>query len=220
MNPKLTALFLSIVLSTQAQPIYRQFGAKVIDIRQPSTLTTERGKVAWVQNGVVGLDAEKATSEVAIGSNVVPSDWEYDRPIAVTNYPAIGSASVGKEIFIKAIRIGTFRGYQDQPIDLYDCGSIYRPPPLTPEQVEVAKSAAKVRAAESRRRYLMGETNAFNFLLTEASNGSASAQCRLGEHYLSGIACETNLAKGIFWLTQSANNGSVDASNKLAALKR
>jgi TPR repeat protein len=205
--------------SGQTGPIYKQFGAKVIDVSNPSALESQRGKVAWVQNGIVGLNAEKATGAVAVGSGYVETDWVYDRLIAVTNFPDISTASVGKEIYIKAIKIGLFDGYQNQPIDLYDCGSVYRPPPLTPEQIKAAQAAAQLRAARDHQRYLIGQTNAVRFLLSEATNGDASAQCSLGEHYLAGLGCETNRDLAIQWLQKAADGGSMEASNKLSQLK-
>jgi hypothetical protein len=216
---KLVLIVVVFAFAVQAQPIYRQFGTKLIDVSQPSELASQRGKVAWVQNGIVGLNLEKATGEAAIGSSVVPTDWEYDRLIAVTNYPAIATASVGNEIYIKTIKIGLFDGYQDQPIDLYDCGSVYRPPPPSPEQLKAAQAAAQLRAVKDRQRYLIGETNSVRFLLTEATNGSPSAQYSLGEHYLAGLGCETNREQAIYWFTQAAKQGSIEASNKLSSLK-
>ncbi len=45
-------------------------------------------------------------------------------------------------------------------------------------------------------------------------------QCDLGEHYLAGQGCETNREKAIYWLTKSANQGNLEASNKLAEIQK
>jgi TPR repeat protein len=53
------------------------------------------------------------------------------------------------------------------------------------------------------------------WLQSEATNGSVSAQCSLGLHYLNGQGCETNKELAVYWLTQAANQGEIEASNKL-----
>ena len=205
--------------SGQTGPIYKQFGSKVIDVSNTTALEFQRGKVAWVQNGIMGLDAEKATEATVINSSVVPTDYVYDRLIAVTNFPDIATASVGKDVYFKAVKIGLFDGYQDQPIDLYDCGSVYRPPPLSPEQIKAAQEAAKIRAIANKKRALEGQMNAVRWLQSQATNGDVSAQCSLGEHYLAGLGCETNRDLAIQWLQKAADEGSMEASNKLSQLK-
>ncbi|MGO9477573.1 MAG: hypothetical protein ACLQAH_08740 [Limisphaerales bacterium] len=38
--------------------------------------------------------------------------------------------------------------------------------------------------------------------------------------YLNGQGCETNREQAIYWLTQAANQGDQEASNKLANLRK
>jgi TPR repeat protein len=57
------------------------------------------------------------------------------------------------------------------------------------------------------------------WLMTQATNGIASAQCSLGLHYLSGQGCETNMELATEWLQKAAEQVSLEASNKLAELK-
>jgi TPR repeat protein len=44
-------------------------------------------------------------------------------------------------------------------------------------------------------------------------------ECSLGEHYLTGLGCETNRTQAVYWLTQAANQGDLEASNKLAEIQ-
>jgi len=53
-----------------------------------------------------------------------------------------------------------------------------------------------------------------------ATNGEVWAQTSLGEHYMNGIGCQTNLSQAIFWLSKSAEQGDLIASNDLARLKQ
>jgi TPR repeat protein len=80
------------------------------------------------------------------------------------------------------------------------------------QKAEAEKAArAKVYAAQARAVIL---------LQSQATNGSASAQCSLGLRYLNGQGCETNREQAIYWLTQAANQGDQEASNKLASLQK
>jgi hypothetical protein len=110
-----------------------------------------RGKVQWVKDGVVGFETEKATGSTVIGSSVVPTDWEPDILIAVTNFPDMANATVNKWAMYKMVKIGIYNGYENQAIELYDCGKLYVPPPpkpLTPEQI----ATAKAKAAEQKKK--------------------------------------------------------------------
>jgi TPR repeat protein len=92
-------------------------------------------------------------------------------------------------------------------------------PPPTAAQIAAAQEAARITAARDKQRALENETNAVRWLQTQVTNGSASAQCSLGLHYLKGQGCETNREQAIYWLAQAANQGDIEASNKLATLK-
>jgi TPR repeat protein len=102
---------------------------------------------------------------------------------------------------------------------------------LTPEKIEQMKEwqaqtdafnekqKAKAQEAAQAKKFLI-QSNAVRWLQPQATNGDASAQCSLGLHYLNGQGCETNREQAIYWLTQAANQGDQEASNKLASLKK
>jgi TPR repeat protein len=82
------------------------------------------------------------------------------------------------------------------------------------EQEEMQK-----RQAESiAKKRAIAERNAVLWLLPQATNGDAFAQCDLGEHFLNGQGVETNRETAVYWLTQAAEKGNVEASNVLATL--
>ncbi len=85
------------------------------------------------------------------------------------------------------------------------------------ELVENQKIAAT--KAEQAKLYA-AQARAVLWLQTQATNGDASAQCCLGLHYLNGQGCETNLVKAIYWLQKAAAQGDLEASNKLASLRK
>jgi TPR repeat protein len=134
---------------------------------------------------------------------------------ALKNYG--GDGSVDKQIYTVAIRVGT-HNWNDVPLELWDCGIPYVAPPPTPEQIKAAQEAAKVRAIADKKKAMEAQANAVRWLQSQATNGDASAQCSLGEHYLAGIGCETNREQGIYWLKQASAQGDIEASNKLSTL--
>jgi TPR repeat protein len=78
------------------------------------------------------------------------------------------------------------------------------------------KGAAQ-KAAETKAYAL--QTSAVRWLQSQAASGSASAQCSLGLHYLTGQGCETNQTLAVFWLQKAAAQGDIEASNKLAQIQ-
>ena len=102
---------------------------------------------------------------------------------------------------------------------MWDCGSVYVYVP-TPAEIEAQKRAAEAAAkAKAERQWLM-DSNTVRWLNSEATNGSTYAQYDLATYYLNGRGCETNRDLAIYWLKQAASNGDVNASNKLAKLKK
>lgn len=116
------------------------------------------------------------------------------------------------------MQVGTY-DWDGTPIKLYDCGTPYVPPPLTLEQIKAQQEAAKAAAQREYQRQFAAQSNAIVWLQPQATNGDASAQCSLGEHYLTRRGCSTNIALGVYWLQKSAAQGDIEASNKLASLK-
>ena len=90
----------------------------------------------------------------------------------------------------------------------------------TPEEIKAAQAAAQARAIVDKKRALQGQINAVRWLQPQATNGDASAQCSLGLHYLNGQGCETNREQAIYWLQKAAEQGNLEASNKLVSLPK
>jgi hypothetical protein len=180
---------------------YGSIGGKIYDLRTSGTIIS--GSVKYASDGIIVIDHELVD-------------------VAIKNYR--GEATVDKTITICAIHTGTY-DWNGVPLQLWDCGM--KP---TAEQMQQIK-AAEAKAQEiidrqtttlkqaARQKILQGQTNAVHWLLSQATNGDASAQCSLGERYLAGLGCETNRALAIQWLQKAADGGSVEASNKLAQLK-
>lgn len=74
----------------------------------------------------------------------------------------------------------------------------------SPEEKKAMKQAADAKAV--------------TWLLSQATNGSSSAECSLGLHYLNGQGVETNKALAIEWLKKAADQGNIEASNRLEQL--
>jgi hypothetical protein len=89
-----------------------------------------------------------------------------------------------------------------------------------PEFVQQQIEAAKAKAEKDKQKAIQLQINAVCWLLSQATNGDASAQCSLGIHYLNGQGCETNREQAIYWLQKSAAQGNIEASNKLASLPK
>jgi TPR repeat protein len=140
-------------------------------------------------------------------------DWTY---VAITNYPS--EVLADKQIRMLAVQIGIY-DMNDRPIALYDFGKPYIQPPPTPEEIAAAKAQKELSAKAAADKACQLQSNAIRWLQPQATNGDASAQCSLGLHYLNGQGCETNRERGIYWLTQAADQGNMEASNKLSKLK-
>jgi TPR repeat protein len=134
---------------------------------------------------------------------------------AITNYSGVVVST--KLLNVVALRTGTY-SWGGTPLELYDCGIPYITPPPSAEQIEINKTIAAKHAAESKFRALSAQTNLVGTLLIESTNGDAGAQYVLAGHLLAGQGCETNRARAIYWLSNSAALGNLQASNKLANL--
>ena len=79
--------------------------------------------------------------------------------------------------------------------------------------IAAAQEAAQIRIMEAQRQ-------SFNTVEKLATNGDASMQYSLGIRYLKGEGCDTNRDQAIYWITKSANQGDLEASNKLVSLQK
>ena len=193
-------------------PIQKSYNFKLYQ----GVLMTVRGKTyeiaksdLWFSD-LVGVVAQQD------GVVIVDCLVTHNLQAAVTNYSKDVVST--KPIPILAMRVGTYN-FGGIPLELWDCGTRYVPPPPTAEQIKAAQGATKIRAIADKKRAMEGQTNAVHWLQSMATNGDVSAQCSLGEHYLNGQGCETNRDLAIQWLKKAADGGSVEASNRLSKLK-
>ena len=186
--------------------IFRVVSGKTYNVIKSTDWQPVIGNVYQLENGVLILYAR----------NYSGGDAPYTYT-AIRNYN--GSALKDQELLIFAMPVGTFN-MVDVPIALYDCGTPYVAPTLTPEQIRAVQETASVATIREHQKELISQTNTVHWLLSQATNGDESAQCSLGEHYLNGQGCETNRELAIYWLTQAANHGDIEASNKLVSLQK
>jgi len=106
----------------------------------------------------------------------------------------------------------------------YDCGLPLTEPykivrTYAPGELAAQMARQKLEAQKAATQANEGQIKAVNWLQPQATNGSPSAQCSLGIHYLNGQGCEINREFAIYWLKKAAAQGDVEASNTLAKLK-
>jgi len=199
----------SVLLNwSQKKPIYGQ--------RQRSDDLVSQGNFIGSAPGRVPINDDRP---------IIGYETVFSKKVLVVNYPTEGIAE-GQKLHIDAVQIGT-TNFSGKTIELWDAG-IRK---LTPEKIEQMKEwqaqtaafnekqKAKAQEAAQAKKILI-QSNVVRWLQSEATNGSASAQCSLGIHYLNGQGCETNREQAIYWLTQAANQGDQEASNKLARLPK
>jgi hypothetical protein len=218
----------SVVITTN---FIREVDGKIYDIRQSQLWHDISGKIikklddgvrlqtyvtkneyAYVAGQGNAQQHVGAYSAVGIGPRrvVVSSEVVPDKTIMLKHY-MIGQ--VGQTVSVRAMMIEG-----GDTSELWDYGKPYVPPPLTPEQIQAAQKAANARAIANKKIAEQGQVNAVRWLQPQATNGNASAQCRLGLHYLNGQGCETNREQAIYWLKKAADQGDTEASNTLTRL--
>ena len=217
---------------THAQP-YKVFGGKIYDMKLSRVqninasiehIYTNCLQLHWVETR--GIFERHSYGGVATGnflgggvvSHQIGTETVFDKEIIVLNYPVSNGAD-GQKLNLSAMQIGT-TNFNGGVLELWDCGIWTNTPP--PE--EIAAAQAKAAAEEKRRAATQkkideGQVRAFVWLQSEATNGSSSAQCSLGLHYLNGQGCETNKELAVHWLKIASDNGDFEASNKLEQLK-
>ncbi len=166
------------------------------------------GEVYESENGVLILSQEKRDFSQNSYSSI-----EY---IAITNFPSLPLTD--QTVGFVAMKIGIY-DMNGHPIALLDCGQPFVPPPPTAEQIKAAQDAARFAAQQEKEKWFLVQSNTVVWLQSQATNGSASAQCSLGEHYLNGQGCASNHLQAVYWLRQAAAQGDIEASNKLANLQ-
>jgi hypothetical protein len=141
----------------------------------------------------------------------------------VANFPftVVNDQIISENEHLMAWHVGTYTystvNGGSRTIRKLDYGISCDPPPeLIQKQIE----AAKAKAILDKKRAEQAQANAVKWLQPQATNGSASAQCSLGLHYLSGRGCETNREQAIYWLQKAATQGDLEASNALTRLQK
>lgn len=175
---------------------------KIYDMRQKGEM--KNGNVEYASDGVVVITYGLSN-------------------IAIKNYDA-KDATAGRHISCCAIRTGTY-DWNGVPLQLWDCGTVPTGDQLeqikeaeAKERALIARQIAQAKSLAAAKNYT-NQAKAIIWLQTQATNGSASAQYSLAEHYLTGQGCTTNRENAIYWFTQAANQGDMAASNKLSKLK-
>jgi len=148
------------------------------------------------------------------------------KEIIIQNYPSLEELANGQKLSLMASEIGTIRGMMADGtpangvvLELWD---------YYDEQAELVKREIEAENARQYKRQIQqeiearktfaGQSNAIRWLQPQASNGSASAQCSLGLHYLKGEGCEANQALAIYWLQKAADQGDAEAIAKLKTI--
>jgi hypothetical protein len=137
--------------------------------------------------------------------------------IAVKNYPK--HPITGQQISMVAANVGTLN-WDGEIIQLYDFGTPCDPPPEVLAAIEEQKKQAEKQKQIAKQKIYLLQSNTIVWLEPQASNGDAFAQCDLGKRFLNGQGCPTNREQAIFWLTKSADQGNLEASNKLQSLNQ
>ena len=93
--------------------------------------------------------------------------------------------------------------------------------PCAPDMANVEAMQRQIDEAQKEAQEKQEElvSKQFERLAESATNGDSGAQYSLGIHYLNGIGCETNHDEAVFWLTKSAAQGNMDASNDLQTIE-
>ena len=140
---------------------------------------------------------------------------------ALTNYP--GEAVTDRLISAThAKKVGTF-DWGSQPLELFDCGTPYIPPPPTPEEIAAAKAAQDKASADAKAKATAqkqaGAARALQANQDAAAKGDSFGLLRMGERYRDGDGVEKDLAKAKEYLQKAADAGSPTATEELAKLK-
>ena len=211
----------------------REVAGKIYDIRQSQLWHEVKGKIVkklddgvtlqtYVTKNEYAYGAEQgntqqhsgAYSAVGIGPRrvLVSSEVVPDKKLTLKHYMG---GLVGETVTVRAMMIEG-----GDTSELWDCGKPYVPPPLTPEQIKAAQEAANARTIANKKNAEQAQGNAVRWLQPQATNGNASAQCRLGLRYLNGQGCETNRELAIYWLKKAADQGDAEASTVLTRLQK
>jgi TPR repeat protein len=109
-------------------------------------------------------------------------------------------------------------------LELFDCGTPYIPPPLSPEEIAAAKAAQEKADAEKKAaaaaQKQAAAARALKANQDAAAKGDMFGQLRMGERYRDGDGVEKDLAKAKEYLQKAADAGSPTAKDELSKLNQ
>jgi hypothetical protein len=187
-------------------------------------------------------DERLVAKKVQVGDKKVPG-----KKIILLNYPANLYPADGQTVSFRAMRIGT-SDYNGDTLELWDYGTkptqdelrkykdqeAERQKAIEREANDEKKAADEWQKAvekelDDRRRVAAkavaakkqaADVHTINWLLTQATNGSASAQCSLGLRYLKGEGVPKDEKQAREWLEKAATQGSDEAATVISKLNR
>ena len=155
---------------------------------------------------------------------------DYGPPLAITNLPDYKSLAAGSTIYCRLTRVGTYDDGKNPTLALWDYGTKPTQDALrklkddADEQQKAAekelderrRAAAKVIAAKKQTE----DARVIHWLLSQATNGSESAQYSLGLRYLKGEGVPKDEKQSREWLGKAAAQGSEEAAVALSKLNQ
>jgi len=199
----LAILVFSAVLLAQAQTDQATPCRKVNgQIYRNDQLPYKSGSVLFNESGIVTLAYSRYGGEAG-------------ERFALTNYT--GEIVADKTISARCLKVGIYN-WGSQPLELFDCGTPYLPPPPTPEEIaaqEKTKMEAKAKAAGQKQA---ATARALQSNQTAAAKGDSFGLLRMGERYRDGDGVEKDLSKARDYLQKAADAGSITAKDELEKL--
>jgi hypothetical protein len=99
-----------------------------------------------------------------------------------------------------------------------DYGTIWTPPPPTPEQIQAIQEAAAKAAEKSKADRKAAQAKALKYNQDLADKGDAYGLMRLGERYRDGEGVPKDLAKARDYLSKAVTAGQPSAADELSRL--
>jgi len=158
-----------------------------------------------------------ASAGIGSGTLGVSIHTSPDKIVAITNAPDFESSANGSKINERAIKIGTIT-IIGETYELWDCGSIYVPPPPTPEQIKAAEEASRIRKAAAEKARKASSEKTLKWNQEQADGGDAYGQLRMGERYRDGDGVEKDLDKARAYFEKAAAQGNKTAQEDLDEL--
>lgn len=182
------------------------------------------GKVLQVQPDGVRVSGDYGTIFTThYFSRIEDSDRNQEFFVAHFPYSAAEDELISPENHYMAYYVGTYTYTTVQgasrTIRKLDYGIPCDVPQWFLDKQKELEQAELLAEIVKKQKLFIAQSNAVIWLQSQATNGDTSAQCSLGEHYLKGEGCETNREQAIYWLKKAADQGDIEASNKLVNLK-